>query len=265
VDLLGMSDRAGDEANMIEVRGVSKSFGKHVVISGLDFEVPKGKNFVVMGLSGTGKSVTLKILAGLLPPDSGTVRLNGVDITNASREDMSRARAGLGFLFQSAALIKWMTAKENVALPLLEAGVPEREADERALHCLEEVGLADAADKAPDDLSGGQRKRVGFARATIHSPKVILYDEPTTGLDPITKRTIDELIVRGRDKYGATGVIVSHDLRSAVRVADVIGLLYEGRLVVVAPPDEFLKSDHEVVRKFVQDGASATDEKLEVP
>ncbi len=249
---------------MIEVRGVRKRFGDNVVLAGLDLDVARGKNLVIMGLSGTGKSVSLKILAGLLEPDAGTVRIDGVDVTDASGKDMRRVRAGLGFLFQGAALIKWMSVVENVALPLLESGVPEAEASERAMARLREVGLQDHADSSPEELSGGQRKRVGFARATVHSPKVILYDEPTTGLDPITKRTVDELIVRGRDEYGATGVIVSHDLRSAVRVADVIGLLFLGRLVVVAPPDEFLRSSHEVVRKFVEDGAAVTDKNLEV-
>jgi phospholipid/cholesterol/gamma-HCH transport system ATP-binding protein len=191
--------------------------------------------------------------------------MDGVAVSGASRKDLSRVRAGLGFLFQGAALVKWLSAVENVELPLLESGVPGKEARDRAMKRLAEVGLDHEADSAPDTLSGGQRKRVGFARATVHSPKVILYDEPTTGLDPITKRTVDELIVRGRDDYGATGVVVSHDLRSAVRVADVIGLLYEGRLVVVAPPDEFLASRHEIVRKFVQDGADAADKKSEVP
>jgi phospholipid/cholesterol/gamma-HCH transport system ATP-binding protein len=239
----------------IEVRGLAKSFGELKVLEGVDLSVARGKNFVIMGLSGTGKSVTLKILAGLLEPDAGSARMNGVQVTGAGREDLAKVRANLGFLFQSAALIKWLTAAENVALPLLEAGVADEEAEGRARELLQKVGLADAADRFPDQLSGGQRKRVGFARATVHKPSVILYDEPTTGLDPITKRMVDELIVQGRDELGATGVIVSHDLRSAVRVADVMGLLYEGRLVVVAEPEEFLASDHEIVRKFVADGA----------
>jgi phospholipid/cholesterol/gamma-HCH transport system ATP-binding protein len=259
-----MTDRAPQNGNMIEIRGVEKRFGPKVVLAGLDLDVPRGKNFVIMGLSGTGKSVSLKILAGLLAPDAGTVRVDGMRVTHATHEEMRKIRAGLGFLFQSAALIKWMTALENVALPLLESGVAEHEANDRAMQRLREVGLADQADTSPDDLSGGQKKRVGFARATVHSPKVILYDEPTTGLDPITKRTVDELIVRGRDEYGATGVIVSHDLRSAVRVADVIGLLYQGRLVVVAPPQEFLQSDHEIVRKFVEDNAPPAGQNPEV-
>jgi phospholipid/cholesterol/gamma-HCH transport system ATP-binding protein len=260
-----MTDRAPavrtSSPYLVEASGLAKSFGDVKVLDGLDLRVETGKNFVIMGLSGTGKSVTLKILAGLLAPDAGSVLIDGTEVTDASREDLTKVRSGLGFLFQSAALIKWLSAADNVALPLLEAGVDPAEAEVRARKRLQEVDLADESDRFPDQLSGGQRKRVGFARATVHSPKLILYDEPTTGLDPITKRTIDELIVKGRDEYGATGVIVSHDLRSAVRVADVIGLLYDGRLVVVAEPREFLASDHEIVRKFVQDGASVTGRK----
>lgn len=253
-----MTGTANHEGAAIEIAGVSKRFGSKVVLDGLDLTVSRGENFVVMGLSGTGKSVTLKIIAGLIPPDSGSVRVAGIDVVNARRRDVAKVRESLGFLFQGAALIKWLTARENVALPLLEAGVPEDEAEERAQRLLTDVGLADAADQMPDELSGGQRKRVGFARAVAHRPKVVLYDEPTTGLDPITKRTIDELIARGRDDYGATGIVVSHDLRSAVQVGDRIGLLYEGRIVVQGRPDEFLASDHEVVRKFLQDGAPVT-------
>jgi phospholipid/cholesterol/gamma-HCH transport system ATP-binding protein len=252
VVLLGMSEQRTRGAE-IEAQGLVKRFGDKVVLDGLDLDVESGHNLVIMGLSGTGKSVTLKILAGLMAPDAGRVVLGGVEVTGADAVRMSEARSKLGFLFQGAALIRWMTALENVALPLVEAGVPEEEANDRAQRRLVEVNLADSAAQYPDELSGGQRKRVGFARATVHEPQIILYDEPTTGLDPITKSTIDELILRGRDEYGATGVIVSHDLRSAVRVADVIALLYEGKLVVVAPPKEFLASDHEVVRKFVQD------------
>jgi phospholipid/cholesterol/gamma-HCH transport system ATP-binding protein len=244
------------EVGVIDVRGVTKSFDGRPVLQGLDLHVERGENFVVMGLSGSGKSVTLKIIAGLIQPDAGSVRVSGVDVVGASREDLSRARSTLGFLFQGAALIKWMSVVENVALPLLEAGVPPEEAYERARHRLADVGLEGDADKSPDKLSGGQRKRVGFARATVNEPKVILYDEPTTGLDPITKQTIDELIMKGRDQLGATGVIVSHDLRSAVRVADRIGLLKDGRLAVVDEPQRFLESDDEMVRKFVEDGAS---------
>jgi phospholipid/cholesterol/gamma-HCH transport system ATP-binding protein len=252
-----MSDAkdSGNDDRSVHAQGLVKRFGSKTVLDGLDLDVTQGENLVIMGLSGTGKSVTLKILAGLLQPDAGRVVLGGVEVTGADRRQLSEARAKLGFLFQGAALIRWMTALENVSLPLVEAGVPEDESEERARKRLEEVELGDAADQFPDELSGGQRKRVGFARATVHDPEIILYDEPTTGLDPITKRTIDELILRGRDRYGATGIIVSHDVSSAVRVADRIALLYEGRIVVLAPPQDFLASDHPVVREFVKDGA----------
>lgn len=250
-----MSERANPSGFPVELEGVEKSFGTRRVLASLHLRVPRGRNLVVMGLSGTGKSVTLKILAGLLRPDAGSVRVAGVEVTTAGRREMAAVRSNLGFLFQGAALIKWLTAVENVALPLLEAGMPAAQAEQKAHARLAELGMADAAHQSPDELSGGQRKRVGFARATIHDPKIILYDEPTTGLDPITKRTVDELIVRGRDQYGATGVIVSHDLRSALRVADLIGLLYEGRMVAVGAPQEFLSSDHEIVRRFIDDDA----------
>jgi phospholipid/cholesterol/gamma-HCH transport system ATP-binding protein len=256
-----MTERAPETDAPIQAEGLVKSFGDHPVLDGLSLRVPRGKNLVIMGLSGTGKSVTLKILAGLLAPDSGSAHLSGVDVTRCSRKELAAVRTRLGFLFQGAALIKWLSAVENVALPLLESGVDDDEAEERARAALREVGLDGDSDKFPDELSGGQRKRVGFARATVHRPAIILYDEPTTGLDPITKRTIDELILRGRDDLGATGVVVSHDLRSAVRVADLIALLYEGRLVVTETPQRFLQSDHPIVRKFVEDGASVTGRK----
>ena len=242
-----MSAASTDPA--VRLAGIRVAFGSNVVIDGLDLDVPRGKNIVIMGLSGTGKSVTLKAVAGLIPARG----FNGIDITQRARADVTKARSHMGFLFQSGALIRWMTTLENVALPLLEGGVPRGEAEERARKRLDEVGLGDALDKRPDEISGGMGKRVGFCRATINDPAILLYDEPTTGLDPITKRTIDDLIIRGRDQYGATGLIVSHDLRGALRCGDLIGLLYEGRLQVLLPPAEFVKSAHPVVREFVQD------------
>lgn len=242
----------------IRLRGVSIAFGPKSVLTGLDLDVPRGKNVVIMGLSGTGKSVMLKTMAGLTKPDSGEVVVRGIHVESANRKELSEMRRHLGFLFQSSALIRWMTAIENVALPLVEAGVPRREAEDRARRRLAEVDLEDSADIYPDAMSGGMMKRVGFCRASIAHPEILLYDEPTTGLDPITKRTIDDLIVSGRDKYGATGVIVSHDLRSAMRTADLIGLLYEGTIQVLLPPKEFVASEHPVVREFVTDEGTAT-------
>lgn len=249
-----MSVAATDPA--IRLKGVTVAFGARSILAGLDLAVPRGKNVAIMGLSGSGKSVMLKTIAGLLRPQSGEVEVNGVRVDGARRRDLAALRANLGFLFQNAALLRWMTTLENVALPLTESGVPREEAVARARKRLDDVGLADAADKFPDEISGGMAKRVGFCRASVTDPAILLYDEPTTGLDPITKSTIDELIVRGRDQYGATGVIVSHDLRSAIRTADFIALLYEGTIQVLAPPKEFLASDHEVVREFVRDEGS---------
>jgi len=249
-----MSDTNG---TAISMRGVKVAFGPRAVLDGLDLTVPRGTNFVLMGLSGTGKSVTLKALAGLLPVDAGDVEVSGVRVVHGDARSVRQARRGMGFLFQNAALLRWLTALDNVALPLIEAGVAEDEARDRAQKRLADVGLSEAADRAPDEMSGGMQKRVAFARATVTDPSVILYDEPTTGLDPITTRTIDDLVARGRDQYGATGVVVSHDVRSALRVGDWIGLLYEGRLAVVGRPDEFLASDHPVVREFVRDAKSS--------
>jgi len=243
------------EGAILRMHGVRKAFGGHIVLDGLDLEVPRGTNVVLMGRSGTGKSVTLKTMCGLLRPDSGTVEVDGTRIDRADRRTLADARKKMGFVFQGAALIAWMSARDNVALPLREAGVPEREVRERVERRLAEVGLSDIGDKFPSEISGGMRKRVGFARATVTSPSLVLYDEPTTGLDPMTTRTIDELINEARDRLGATGVIVSHDVDSALRVADRIGLLHQGRIDALLTPDEFRVADHPVIRAFVRDVA----------
>lgn len=245
----------------VTLSGVDVRFGAQHVLRGLDLDVPRGTNFVVMGLSGSGKSVTLKVISGLVRPLSGSVEVGGVRVDGARRKDLARVRAKLGMVFQDAALINWMTAGENVALPLLERGEPAAHVRELVQRRLAEVGLEGAADKYPAELSGGMRKRVGFARATIAAPDVILYDEPTTGLDPMTTRTIDDLVLRGRDEFGATGVIVSHDVASALRIADRIGILHEGRLEVVLTPDEFRQSAHTLVREFVEGLPDASPER----
>jgi phospholipid/cholesterol/gamma-HCH transport system ATP-binding protein len=236
----------------VELAGVDVRFGAQHVLRNLELRVPRGTNFVVMGRSGSGKSVTLKVISGLVRPSQGSVQVGDVRVDHARRADLARMRAKLGVVFQDAALINWMTAGENVALPLLERGEPADAVRELVGRRLAEVGLAEAAHKYPAELSGGMRKRVGFARATISSPELILYDEPTTGLDPQTTRTIDELVLRGRDDYGATGVIVSHDVASALRIADRIGILHEGRLEVVLTRDEFRNGGHALVRDFVE-------------
>ncbi len=241
----------------MRLKSVSKEFGGRAVLNGLDLEVPRGTNFVIMGHSGTGKSVTLKIMCGLLAPDAGEAWIDGVRIDGAASRDLRRTRERLGFVFQGAALIAWLSARDNVALPLRERGVAEPEVRRIVDERLREVGLADIGDKVPTEISGGMRKRVGFARATILRPALVLYDEPTTGLDPVTTRTIDDLIIDARDRLGATGVIVSHDIASALRVGDHIGMLHEGRLDIVLTPDEFVASSHPVVRSFLDAAPAA--------
>ncbi len=236
---------------ILRLRGVSKSFGDLCVLDGLDLEVARGENVVLMGQSGTGKSVTLKIMSGLMRPDAGTVEIDGIAVDPRRRADLRRVRERIGFVFQGAALINWLSARENVALPLRERGLGERDVRETVDRRLAEVGLENIGDKFPAEISGGMRKRVGFARAVVLEPALVLYDEPTTGLDPVTTRTIDALIVEARDRLGASGVIVSHDVASTLRIADRIGLLNKGRLDVVLTPDEFRRSDHPVVRSFL--------------
>ena len=247
----GPQSGSGD-AVMVRMQNVRKSFGDNVVLDDLDLEIETGTNFVIMGPSGTGKSVTLKLMCGLDRPDSGSIQIDGVNLHDARTADIRRVREILGFVFQGAALINWLSARENVALPLPERGIPRPEVEKVVDRELAEVGLSDIGDKYPDEISGGMRKRVGFARATVDEPKIVLYDEPTSGLDPQTTRVIDELIIDARDRLGATGVIVSHDVASALRVGDRIGLLYEGKLDVILTPDEFRQSDHPVVRSFLE-------------
>ncbi len=238
---------------IVRLAGVAKRFGARTILDGLDLAVPRGTNYVIMGPSGTGKSVTLKIMSGLLAPDAGSVEIDGVRIEGGSRRALRQARERLGFVFQGAALINWMSARDNVALPLRERGVPEGEIRATVDRRLAEVGLADIGDKFPSELSGGMRKRVGFARAVVLEPSLVLYDEPTTGLDPVTTRIVDELVIGARDRHGATGVVVSHDVGSALRVADRIGVLDGGRIAIELTPDEFLRSTHPVVRSFLAD------------
>lgn len=243
---------------IVTMRGVTKRFGGRVVLDGLDLTVPRGSNFVIMGQSGTGKSVTLKILSGLMQPDAGEIVVDGLRLDGARPRALRRIRERMGFVFQGAALIAWLSARENVALPLRERGMRDAEVRRIVDERLEAVGLSDIGDKFPPEISGGMRKRVGFARATVLQPDLVLYDEPTSGLDPDTTRTIDELIVGARDGMGATGIVVSHDVTSALRVADRIGLLHRGRLEVVVTPEEFLESDHPVVRRFLEAGHTRT-------
>lgn len=222
---------------VIEFDNVTKGFGGRNVLDGLSFSVEKGEIFVILGPSGTGKSVTLKHIVGLLEPDSGEVR------TSVGR---------IGYLFQSGALLAWMTVAENVALPLRETTrMKEREIDAKVADALGAVGLLDAADKYPSEISGGMQKRAGLARAIVREADVVLYDEPTSGLDPVTSAHITKLIGEVNRTRSMTSVVVTHDLASALTIASRIMLVKDGKAVACAAPEEFLASNDSYVSEFV--------------
>jgi len=223
--------------NVIEFRNVAKRFGDAVVLDGLSFCVRKGEILSIVGPSGTGKSVTLKHAVGLVEPDSGEVE------TSTDR---------IGYLFQSGALLAWMTAYENVALPLVETTkLSEKEIDDKVMDALRAVGLEEAADKYPSEMSGGMQKRAGLARAIVCDAEVILYDEPTSGLDPVTSASIMKLICDLRDRRGVTSVVVTHDLAAAMRTSDRIMLVSGGKSVICAPPAEFAASRDPLVVEYL--------------
>ncbi len=242
----------------IEVQGLKRAFGGKPVLRGVDLVVPKGKTVVVLGLSGCGKSTLLKHVIGLLQPDEGRILVNGRDIAGAPQEEMEDIRWNFGIVFQYAALLQSLTIAENVALPLVEkerrqnGTFPPEEIDRRVKEKLRQVGLTGAEDKIPSELSGGMRKRAGLARAIVHDPSILLYDEPTTGLDPIICRHVDDLIVKMREELHVSSLVISHDIAGAQRVADVMALLHEGQVLEKAPPEEFMKSKNPIVRQFLE-------------
>lgn len=238
---------------MIRFEQVSKRLGGKVVLDAVDFEVREHETFVIVGASGAGKSVTLKHMVRLLTPDSGRVWIGDEPISEASGGDLERIRSRFGFLFQGAALLQWLTVGDNVGLPVREKTLrSDAEVDRLVEEKLRLVDLDDVMEKYPADLSGGMRKRVGLARAIVMEPEIILYDEPTSGLDPVTSRTIDRLIDDMRGRLGVTSVVVTHDLHSALAIGSRIAMLHEGRIVEVSPPEEFIRSKHEVVQSFLE-------------
>ena len=237
----------------IRLRGVEKAFGDRKVLRGFDLSVAQGETAVILGRSGTGKSVLLKHVVGLLRPDSGSVEVDGVGVPGLGRRDLARLRQRIGYVFQFAALFDSMTIGENVGMGLRR--MPEwgrGRIAARVEACLALVDLAGMGDRYPAQLSGGQRKRAGLARAIAPSPGVLLYDEPTTGLDPVTTSVIDRLILRMRDELGATALVVTHDMTSAFRVADRITLLHDGRARFTGTPDEVRAAADPVLRGFVE-------------
>jgi phospholipid/cholesterol/gamma-HCH transport system ATP-binding protein len=237
---------------MIRFEHVTKAFGQQVVLNDISFEIEKGEIFAIVGPSGTGKSVTLKHMVQLLSPTSGEVWIGEDHVSVAESSELSRIRSRFGYLFQSSALLAWMTVFDNVALPLIENNnLPHDTVCDRVRDALEKVGLEDAGDKYPADLSGGMQKRAGLARAIVTEPEIVLYDEPTSGLDPVTSRRIDELIRELNARLGITSVVVTHDLHSALTISDRIAMLYGGKVVALAPPARFVQSEHPEVRAFL--------------
>lgn len=237
---------------MIRLSNVHKSFGTQKVLNGLNLEIPEGKVTAIIGPSGEGKSVLLKHIIGLMQPDSGLIEVDGESILGVRRSQLNRIREKFGMLFQNAALFDSMSVFENVAFPLQEKTKLTRdEIRKRVLSALEDVGLKNVEDKFPDELSGGMKKRVGLARAVVLNPKIILFDEPTTGLDPIIKRAIHHLIRETHGKFGFTAVVVSHEIPEIFDIAQNVAMLYQGEILQHGTPDEIQASTHPVVRQFI--------------
>jgi phospholipid/cholesterol/gamma-HCH transport system ATP-binding protein len=240
---------------MIELRNVSKRFGSQVVLDGVDFNVREGETVALLGPSGTGKSVLLKHVIGLIRPDSGTIIVDDKDVTKLKRKELAALRSGIGYVFQNGALFDSMDVFENVRL-----GITDEEkfrdleyAEQRVRECLRLVNLSpETMTKYPAELSGGMRKRVGIARAIAGSPKYLLYDEPTSGLDPVNADVIDSLVKRLDNELGVTSVMVTHDVRGAFRVADRLALLTGGKIVQQGTQEEFLKSRNPKVQEFLE-------------
>ena len=237
---------------MIELVDVVKGFDGKRVIDSLNLAIPDGKITAIIGLSGEGKSVLLKLLIGLLHPESGKILVDGEDIAGMNEHDLIRVRRQYGMLFQGAALLDSLTIFDNLALPLVEKhDLPAETIAQRVHKVLAEVGLKDVDDSYPDQLSGGMKKRVGLARALIMEPKIILFDEPTTGLDPITDRAIHKLIKDTQGQFGYTAIIVSHDIPAIFSIADSVAMIYQGRIVERGTPEAIQNSANPVVQQFI--------------
>ena len=240
---------------MIQLRGVCKRFGAQKVLDGVDFDVNEGETVALLGPSGTGKSVLLKHIIGLLKPDRGTIIVDGKDVPHLKRKELVAYRQSIGYVFQNGALFDSMDVFENVRLGIVDED-KYKDMDycrTRVAECIRLVNLQpDVIQKYPAELSGGMRKRVGIARAIAGSPKYLLYDEPTSGLDPVNADVIDALVQRLDEEIGVTSVMVTHDVRGAFRVADRLALLSEGKIVMQGTPQEFLASDHPKVKAFLE-------------
>jgi phospholipid/cholesterol/gamma-HCH transport system ATP-binding protein len=246
---------------VIKLTDVYKAFGTKEVLRGFSLEVHEGETMVILGFSGAGKSVVIKHIVGLLRPDSGSIIVDEQEVTTLSRTDLYELRAHIGYVFQFAALFDSLSVRENVAMGLRKrGGMTAPEIEQRVAETLELVDLPGIENKFPPELSGGMRKRVGIARAVALRPKYILYDEPTTGLDPVTTAVIDDLMIRMQKKIGVTSIVITHDVKSAYRVGNRIAMLYEGVVRQVGTVEEIQHTRDPVVRQFIEGRAELSND-----
>lgn len=242
------------EEPVISIKGLTKSFEDNHVLHGIDFELHKGENEIVLGRSGSGKSVLIKIIAGLMKPDEGEVKVFGQSVHKLNKKELRELRLKIGFLFQHSALYDSMTVRENLEFPLRrnKRGITEDEIDKSVKDVLDAVGLKDTADQLPSELSGGQQKRIGIARTLILKPEVILYDEPTAGLDPLTSFEINDLIKHVKEKYKTSSILITHDLTCAKQTGDRILMLIDGKFIRQGNFEEVFDTDDERVKGFYE-------------
>lgn len=236
----------------IEIQDLCKAFGPKKVLDGLCLDVNEGEIFCILGKSGTGKSVIMKHLVGMLMPDSGKIYVDGLEYTKADDKTRTAIQDKFGILFQGAALFDSMNVYDNVAFGLRRTGVAEDEIETTVTETLKQVGLKNIEKKMPSELSGGMQKRVGLARSIVLRPEIMLYDEPTTGVDPITGGAVNTLITEMRDRYGITSIVITHDMKSASKIASRIAMLYDGKIIFTGTPEEFAVTDNAYVRQLAE-------------
>jgi phospholipid/cholesterol/gamma-HCH transport system ATP-binding protein len=241
-----------NDQSIIQIRQLKKSFGPLNVLNDVNLHLKTGENLVVLGKSGSGKSVLVKLIAGLLTADNGEINVLDKEVTQLDRDELNELRQNIGFLFQSAALYDSMSVRENLEFPLrrIRKNLTEKERSDKIAMVLEQVGLADAIDKMPSELSGGMRKRIGLARTIVVDPSIMLYDEPTTGLDPSTSKEISELILQVQREYKTSSIIITHDIACARIVANRLVMLKDGKVHKEGVLEDFEKSDDELIHSF---------------
>ena len=238
---------------MIRLIDVTKRFGKRLVLDNVSLEIKRGETLVIIGQSGIGKTVTLRHIGGLLDPDEGEVWVDSDRMDFADDKRKERLRSKMGFLFQSGALLNWLSVKDNVALPLIERKLCKpNQVESLVEETLDSLQLLDAKDKMISEISGGMKKRAGLARALVSKPEIILYDEPTSGLDPVMSSLINRIIRKLQKEYSVTSVVVTHDMKSAYEIGDRIAMLFNAKIIQCATPDEIRQTNNPIVRQFIE-------------